>query len=221
MEVIQLQVKRREKGTRGYVNELRQRGLLPGVLYGKGSPDMLISVGVKDLERILRTKGGSNAIIDLQVEGQTEKQTVMLRDIQRDPVGQTPNHADFQRINMNEVISTELPLHLVGPSAGEKAGGVVQHGLRTLSVEGLPAKLPPRMDIDISHLELHDKLSVRDITVPEGVEIISDLDQVIVSIVAPRAVVEAQPAEEKEVVEAKDTKATEVGKREASELEGD
>ncbi|MZP29293.1 50S ribosomal protein L25 [Heliobacterium undosum] len=195
----ELRAIRREKGSRGYINELRKRGLLPAVVYGKDKPDMLISVNAKELSGLLKAMGSASAILDLQVEGTDDRHKVMLKEMQRDPVGRTPNHVDFQLVDMNKPVHAEIPVHLVGTPAGVKAGGIIQHGLRTVEVEGLPGKLPPRFDIDISHLDLHDKMTVADITSPEGIEIISEPDQVILSIIVPRAVLE--PAESAPVLE--------------------
>ncbi|WP_170291704.1 50S ribosomal protein L25/general stress protein Ctc [Heliobacterium mobile] len=190
MEANQLRVSKREKGTQAYVKELRRRGLLPAVIYGKDTPDLLVSVNAKELQKLLNAKGSATAILDVAVEGGEEPKKVMVREMQRDPVARTLNHVDFQLVNMNEVISAEVTIHLVGTPVGVKAGGVIQHGLRTLEVEGLPAGLPPRIDLDVSHLDLHDKLTVADVTPPKGIDIVSDPDQVIASIVVPRAVVE-------------------------------
>ncbi|MBM7866392.1 50S ribosomal protein L25 [Heliobacterium gestii] len=189
----ELRAIRREKGSRGYINELRKRGLLPAVVYGKDKPDMLISVNAKELQGLLKAIGSASAILDLQVEGTDDRQKVMVRELQRDPVARTPNHIDFQLVDMNKPVHTEIPIHLVGTPAGVKAGGIIQHGLRAVAVEGLPDKLPPRFDLDIAHMELHDKMTVADIVAPEGIEIISERDQVILSIIVPRAVLE--PAE--------------------------
>ncbi|WP_170270280.1 50S ribosomal protein L25/general stress protein Ctc [Heliorestis acidaminivorans] len=203
MDVISLKVQKREKGSRSKLNKMRSQGLTPAVVYGKQKDELLLSVPVKDLQKILRSEGGLNAIIALQVEGEEkdEKHTVVVKDIQKDPIERTFSHVDFQEINMNEVISAEIPLHLVGDSVGVKAGGVIQHGIWTIQVEALPASLPGRIDVDIAHLDIHDKLFVRDVKVSEGIEIISDPDQVILSIVAPRAVVEDDKAEVAETEE--------------------
>ncbi|QGG48703.1 50S ribosomal protein L25 [Heliorestis convoluta] len=198
MEVIPLKVQKRERGSRGQLNKMRNQGLLPAVLYGKQKDDLLLSVPVKDLQTILHSEGGLNSIIALQLEGQAseDKHTVVVRDIQRDPITRSFNHVDFQQINMNEVISAELPIHFVGESVGVNAGGVIQHGIRSLQVEGMPAQLPGRIDVDITQLDLHDKLFVRDIQAPEGIEITSDPEQVVLSIVVPRAVIEKEEVTE-------------------------
>ncbi|MDD4587642.1 MAG: 50S ribosomal protein L25 [Heliobacteriaceae bacterium] len=197
MALIQLKAEKRETGTRGEVNRLRKQGLLPAVLYGQGLKDVLIMVREQELERVMSSGGGS--ICELHVSGDDVKHMVILKEVQRAVVGRKIIHADFQKINVNEAIAAEVPVQLVGTAAGEKTGGVVQHSLWTVMVQGLPAALPPRIEIDISALELHDKLCAGDLSLPEGVELVSNPDQVIVSIIAPRAVAEQETAEDEAV----------------------
>lgn len=194
MNVISMNAVKREKGTRGYVNKLRNRGLLPAVLYGKNSPDMLLAVDVSELKDLMKKGDAQNAIIDLKVEGEKQKFTVILRELQREPIGQVLSHADFQAISMNEPIRTQVPIHLNGTPVGVKAGGVLQHGLREIEVEALPTLIPARLEVDASELEIGSSLFVKDLSITEGAVILSDPDSVILTIITPRAVEEAAKA---------------------------
>lgn len=171
----------------------RQVGLVPAVLYGEGveAPVHLV-VDTIPLEKLL-SQHGLGSILTVKV-GQTEY-PAMIKEVQHDPVRGHIIHADFQGISLTEVLQTVVPIVLEGTPEGVKEGGTVQHQLRELEVECLPQDLPDNVVLEIGHLALTESLFVRDLTVPENVEIITDPDEVVVTVLAPR------PEEEEEVEE--------------------
>ncbi|HHV06831.1 MAG TPA: 50S ribosomal protein L25 [Firmicutes bacterium] len=171
----------------------RQVGLVPAVLYGEGveAPVHLV-VDKIPLEKLL-SQHGLGSILTVKV-GQTEY-PAMIKEVQHDPVRGHIIHADFQGISLTEVLQTVVPIVLEGTPEGVKEGGTVQHQLRELEVECLPQDLPDNVVLEIGHLALTESLFVRDLTVPENVEIITDPDEVVVTVLAPR------PEEEEEVEE--------------------
>ncbi|MCW2277022.1 50S ribosomal protein L25 [Heliophilum fasciatum] len=192
MDRMALGVQTREKADKQLVKALRRRGALPGVVYGQGKPDMLLSLDAKELGRLLTSRG--QGLVDLRIDGGEKRELVMIRDVQRHPIDRTLRHVDFQRVAMDQPVDIELPLVITGEAPGVKTGGVLQVALRTVGVSGLPQHLPAHIAVDVSGLEMHEKLTVGDLQLPEGVQLRDDQDKVILSIVAPRAVVETGEA---------------------------
>ncbi|MDI3481568.1 MAG: large subunit ribosomal protein [Tepidanaerobacteraceae bacterium] len=183
MEQIALKAKKRDSSTKGKINELRRKGKLPGVLYGKNVDSCPVSVDAKELLKILKTHGES-ALINLELEGQTHP--VLMKEIQRDTLKDTIVHVDFYRISMTEKIEFDLPIVLKGDAEGVKMGGILQHQKREISVKALPKDLPEHLEVDISSLKIGDTLTVGDLKVDEKITVLDDPDEVVISILAPK-----------------------------------
>lgn len=189
MVKVKLDARPRLSTAGSYKHSLRDQGKIPGIIYGKDMPNKLVEVDVKKLENVLRHGAGRNSIIDLSLEGEKgNKITVMIKDLQRDPVKGQILHADMQKISLKEKINTTVPVHFTGESIGQKKGGIIQSGVRELEVECIPTDLPEHIDVDISTLDIGDSLTVSDLTLAGGCIITSDPSTVVVSIVAPRRV---------------------------------
>lgn len=177
--------------------EVRRQGRVPAVVYGHGD-HVALEVDAIALEK-LAGSAQARGLIDLLVEGESSPDRVMLWDVQRDPVKGDVLHADFYRVSMTEKITATVRIHLVGePDVGD-TGAVVWHGLREMEVECLPGAIPEIIEVDISQLEPGDSLTVEDLEMPEGVEAVTDLGTVVVSLVIPRE--EEEPEEEPEELE--------------------
>ncbi|HHW29141.1 MAG TPA: 50S ribosomal protein L25/general stress protein Ctc [Syntrophomonadaceae bacterium] len=200
METVKLSAQYRERSSKGAVRALRRNGETPAVLYGKGVGNMLIKVPTRELEYILNNHIIGSTLIDLDVDkgDQKESYLVMCREIQRDPIRRELLHADFFQIELTQEIQTEIPVVLVGESQGVKKGGILQHMLREVTVSCLPTKLPEHIEIDISELDIGEQVTVGDLKVPEGVEVLSDPESVIALIVAPTLEEEVAEGEEGE-----------------------
>ncbi len=147
---------------------LRATGKIPGVVYGHGTHPVPVAVDGRALRSALTTEAGLNALLDLQVDG-TSYLTI-ARDVQRDPVRGTVLHVDFQIVRRDEVISADVPVHLVGePEELHRADGVVDHQLFTLTVHATPGRIPNVVEVDISDLDVGDTVRVGDLRLPEGV----------------------------------------------------
>lgn len=186
MQRVDLAVELREKCGKGAARQIRRAGQIPAVLYGEGS-STLLSLSPSDLLKILQSESGENALINLKIKGGKTKTeaSVILRDIQRDPVTRQILHADLFEISMNKAIRLRVPLVMMGEPPGVKEGGVLQHSLRELEIECLPAMIPDHIEVDISSLEIGAIIHVRDLQVSDGVEILGDPDGTVVSVAAP------------------------------------
>ncbi|GAB4268301.1 50S ribosomal protein L25/general stress protein Ctc [Thermincola ferriacetica] len=186
MVEVKLRVQPRPNKTRSYKHWLRNHGKIPAVIYGKDLPNKLVEVDVRNLESILRNGAGKNAIINLTVEeAKPHKLTVMIKDLQRDPVKGDLMHVDLQKISLSDKIHTTVPIHLTGEAEGVKKGGILQSGLRELEIECVPANIPDHISVDISGLDIGDSLTVADIAGQDGFAVKNDPATVIVSIVSP------------------------------------
>ena len=180
---------RRDTG-KGVARKLRAAGRIPGVYYGRSEASVLISLDPRALEHILATSAaGMNTLIDIVAKGvgEVDGKTVLVKELQRDPVYGTPLHADLYAIDLARAIQVSVPIHLTGTAEGVQMGGIVDHALRELELECLADAIPEEIPIDISALEVGDSLHVRDISLPDGVTLISDADLSVVSVVAPVA----------------------------------
>jgi large subunit ribosomal protein L25 len=118
-----------------------------------------------------------------------------VKAIQHDPIKGTITHADFWAVKMTQKITTQVPVHFLGDAPGVRTGGVMTHNLQQVHVEALPAGLPDYIDADISTLEVGDSLHVRDLVAPDGVTILDTEDEIVCSVMAPKALEEEAAAD--------------------------
>ena len=183
-EQLVLTARKREGCGGGKANRLRKTGSVPGVVYSDGAPAEAIQIDAHDFGMILQHHGDS-MILALSIEG--EQVPVLLREVQHHPVSGDLLHADFLKISMTEKLETHVTIHLVGEATGVKlGGGVLDQSLFELEIEGLPGDIPESIDVDVSALAIGDHLTVADIVLPAGITAISEADQAIASVLAPR-----------------------------------
>jgi large subunit ribosomal protein L25 len=200
---------------------MRRQGITPTHLFGHGIKSIPLQCDTAELQRII-ARAGMTRLITLEVEGYKEPRSVFIREIQREPVGGGLLHVDFYQVKRTEKIRAEVPLVLIGeaPAMKEK-GRTLTHSLTNLSVESLPDKLPPQIEIDLSPLvEVEDAIFVRDLVLSPDVTVITDPDQMVVRVSEARVVeevaAEAVPAEE---VAAEAEEAKEAGEKPEGEAE--
>jgi len=190
MEKRVIKVDQRVVNTKHSVRKLRQKGYVPGVLYGKKAGNIPISVHEKDLSAI-----GGAQLFEVVLPGGSYH--AVVRELQREPLHKQIRHVDFLQVDLNELIRTQLPVTLVGEARGTKEGGVIQAGERSLEVEGYPAELPETLEVDVSSLGIGDKLTVGDLSQDLSFKVLHDPDTVLAVVVATRTAAteeEAEPA---------------------------
>ena len=182
---------RAAKGSKKELSTLRADSRIPAVVYGGEKGPVNIALSEKDL-MAARRKGGVNAILHLKHEKGTE--TVVVKELQRHPVTDRPVHADFQRISLTQKIDAKVPLNIVGEAIGVKVGGgMLTHELRELHIKALPTAIPQHIDVDISALELHQMLTVKDLKLAVGIDVLDAKDQVIVRVAVAKEIEIAAP----------------------------
>ena len=176
------------------VRRLRKEGLVPGVLYGKGSTRAIV-VGERELRAALTGPSGLHAIVDVVVEGQTTAHHAVLKDFQRHPIRGTITHVDFHEVRLDRPIQATVAVQLVGDSPGSKQGGIVQQVTREIQVEALPTGIPEHIEADISSLEVGGTVRIEDLPSLEGVTYLDDPQVVLANCSIPRGITELEEAE--------------------------
>ena len=199
MAELTLEVQRREETGKSAVKKMRRSGVVPAIVYGGDRDPVTISVNrrvISDL--ITKSEHGIRSIFLLKLSDSDKSRHAMIRDYQVDPITRELKHVDFIRVNMKETINLEIPIHSKGVAKGQKEGGVVDMVMREMEVECLPGAIPDEIVIDISQLEIGDSLRISDLEMPEGVKSLEDEERVVVTVGAPRAVVEEETEDELE-----------------------
>lgn len=196
------------------VKVLRREGILPAVVYGHNVDSIPISLDMREASRTLDRLSPS-ALVVVDVDG--EQHYTLVRDKQRNPILGSILHVDFQAVSLDEMVRADLNIKIVGVApAVETYLGIVVPSLEQVSIECLPKDLPDRIEADISGLiEIGDSLLVKDLLVPDGVEILSDPEEVVVVVIAQA--VEEEIEEEVEIEEDFEPEVIERGKREEEE----
>jgi large subunit ribosomal protein L25 len=185
---------RAAKGT-GPAGRLRRQGWLPGVVYSEGKPAQTIQINEHDFSRMLHHHRSEHMIMDLVVSGAPARK-VLLKEIQHHPVDGHPLHADFYEVSMTRKVRVEIPIVLRGDPAGVQQGGILDHLLRAVEVECLPADLIEQIEVDVSGLAIGKHLTVADIKLdPARFTIQTGAGIAIAAVSLPRAEEEEAPAE--------------------------
>jgi large subunit ribosomal protein L25 len=178
-----LQAEPRSDSGKGPARRLRASGRVPATLYGHGVDPTSIHVSAQDLLHVFHQGGGASVLVDLKLDG--DEHLTIVRELQRDHIHNRFIHVDFMAVARDEKIVVNIELHEVGDSAGVKAGGVVEHHLREVEVRCLPVDVPERIEFNISRLRIGESVRVGDITPPDGVEILTDADTMVLAVVEP------------------------------------
>jgi large subunit ribosomal protein L25 len=191
MQQMELKVQPRQRRLKGDNKRLRRGGRIPSVVYGGDAEPKSIAVSEHELELLLRGGSRSSLVFKLAIEGGKESEQTLLRAVERHPVTSRLVHLDFQRVNLDEEVEIEVPVHAVGSSPkGVRAGGILEHIHRAVTVRCKPLQMPGHLDADLSELDVHQTYHVSDLTLPEGVAVVDSPDAALFSIVTPAMIKE-------------------------------
>jgi large subunit ribosomal protein L25 len=201
-ERTKLIVRTRETLGSRETRRLRKQGVIPGVLYGRNEP-VAIAIDERELRRALTGKAGLHSILDVEIDGTGSSHASILKDYQLDKVRGGVTHVDLQEVHLDRPIHASVTVHLIGgdDAPGVREGGVLSQPLRELNVEALPLEVPEHIDLDVSHMQLGDTLRLADITIPEGVTLLDDLETVAATVTAPSREEEPEAVEGEEGAE--------------------
>ncbi|MDQ3829901.1 MAG: 50S ribosomal protein L25 [Candidatus Tectomicrobia bacterium] len=181
MEAPVLRAWRRNRSGKGVARKIRAQGMIPAVLYG-GGENIPLSLPPQELLKILSS--GENTIFRLEIDGERAgDRQVIVRDLQRDPLKDSLLHADLYRISMDVEITVSVPIVLQGMSREvSDVGGVINQLLHEVEIQCLPGLIPHELTVDVAHLGIGEVLHVRDLPVPQGIQVLVDADEVVASV---------------------------------------
>jgi large subunit ribosomal protein L25 len=183
----------RETGSRES-RRLRRTGRVPGIVYGKSMEPINVAIDAHDLQVALHTEAGSNALINLEIEGGDTLLT-MARVIERHPFRSEYRHVDFVTVSLDETIQAEVAIHFVGSPVGVREGGVFSPRRTHVLVETLANTIPSGVELDVSDVEVGGSLRIADLPRIEGVEYVEDPEGVVMSVTTPAAEIVEEPEE--------------------------
>jgi large subunit ribosomal protein L25 len=177
------------------VHRLRKQGLLPAVVYGHGEASSNVTIDAHEFD-VLRRHSGPNTLVDLSVDGKKAR-PVLINQVQIHPVHRRPLHADLFLVRMTEELTVDVPLVATGEShAVVQLNGTLLHPTETVKVRALPDHLPQSIEYSVESLvDFDTALHVSDLVVPADVTLLTDADEIIAKVQAPRIEVEEAPVE--------------------------
>ena len=194
-ERVRLEVQQRHALGSRESRRLRRDGLIPGVLYGRGKKPHPFVVPERTLRSALGGPHGLHAILDVVLDDQKTTHASVVKDYQQDPIRGHLTHIDLHEVRLDQPISAQVAVELVGESPGVKGGGVLTQLVREVTVEALPLEMPDRLSLDISDTEIGSALRVSDLVVPDEVTVHADPENVLVTVSAPRLAAELEALE--------------------------
>ncbi len=188
---------------------LRRAQQVPGVVYGRAFSATSVVFEARALSRMIQ-RAGRSTLIRLHLAGDPTPQDVLVRDIQRDPVTNQILHVDLYAVVADQMVRNVVPLVQHGEAPVLEQGGVVLQLLDSLEIECLPRNMPQSIVIDVSGLDSFDsRINVADLQIPEGVEVLTDVDTEVITITIPVEEVEEEVEEIEEVEEGAEAEAGE------------
>lgn len=192
MSEVTLQVELR--GARGIqsAKALRKKDRLPGIFYAHGEDPILLSVDPKEFQKLLLKD--ANIVDVVFPDGKSRKS--ILKEVQKHPISDTPIHVDIMGIKMSEKIRITIPVVFKGTPVGVREGGVLEHALRDVEVEGLPLDIPDHLTVDVTNLKIGDSIALETL-VDEKFKFMIDVHHPVAHVSMPKAVKSAvMPGEE-------------------------
>ncbi|MFO7535557.1 MAG: 50S ribosomal protein L25 [Kiritimatiellia bacterium] len=191
---IKVVANKRAKGGSSESRRLRVNGVVPAVIYNDKAESNPIQINGHDFTMLMRGHGNTSLLMTMDLDGVEKK--VLVREVQRHPVSGNLVHVDFFEVSMTKKMRVDLPLRFTGEPVGVTiGGGVLQHLLRMVTVECLPADLPEEVTIDVTNLVIGQSLSVGDIVLDPKIALITAKDVAVATVTEQKVEEEAKPAE--------------------------
>ncbi len=192
-----VEVEPRQTTGKNAARQMRREGKVPGIVYGLDRPPFPVAVAPRKVEEVLKLETGRNTILTLALAGEDRTRSVMIRELQRDPVNDAILHVDFVRVDLARVLTLKVPVRLLGTPVGVKVdGGILEFLHREVEVECLPTDIPEHLDVDVSHLHINQHVSVSDLRPGERVKILTPAEETLAVVAPPRLEEEAPVAAE-------------------------
>jgi len=203
MEVTDLAVRVRREKKKGPARRLRRDRLVPAVLYGRATENILLTIKKDDLVK-LRKEGKEHAFIKLIIgdgEDKKNEKLSLIKELQIEPLSREFYHVDFYEVDVQRKITMDVPLRFIGKSIGVENGGELQHLRREVKISCLPLDLPDHIDVDVTHLGIGDSIRIRDLKVGEGITLLDRPDASIAAVALIKVAKVEETAQEATVAE--------------------
>jgi len=211
MERITLHAEKRDKTGKGVARTLRRQGVVPAVLY-RGGSSVPIKINSKELSNFMHATAGEQVMVDIEF-ADGEKRLALMKDYQVDPIKGELLHTDFFEVSLTEEIEVTVHVTTTGEPIGVKRdGGLLQHGTREIKIQCLPDRIPGHVAVDVSGLETGKSIHVSDISLGEGIKVLTDAGELIATVTAP--IVEEKVEAEAAVPEVAEPEVIKKGKKE-------
>jgi len=188
MATYEFNAKVRTAGGKSPVKSLRNSGVLPAVVYGRGEVGLKVEVSAKDIPLLYLRTLGKNSLLTMNLtdeKGATKQETVMFKEVQREPIKHQFLHVDFYHVDPKHPIKLKVPVILEGTAFGVKEqGGILQHPTRNVQVRCLPADIPAEIRVNVTELKQAESILLRDYKAPKGVTFLSDPRSVLAQVAA-------------------------------------
>jgi large subunit ribosomal protein L25 len=215
LEQIDLKAQVRKRTGKGPARTLRREGRMPAVLYGHKTDSILLSIEIKEFEKVVKKANIGSLLLNLQIQnGKTFTRPAMIRELQTNPVTGAFLHVDFFEIDMQSKITVSIPVVTRGKSVGVEEGGLLQIVRRELELFCLPTAIPEAIEVDITDLTIGDSIHVQEIALPADVELAEETDFTVVTVLAPT--IEEEVVAEEELEEGEEAAEEEVAEGEAA-----
>jgi large subunit ribosomal protein L25 len=173
----------REAGGKGEARRLRVSGKIPAVIYGRTTKPVSVAVDPVELKKAIATPHKFNTVITVKLAGGDK--LVLLKDYQQHPLNRALLHADFQEVRLDEVLSVDAPIVLVGKAQGVADGGLLSQIKRTIGITCLPGQIPATIEVDVTGLKFGTSLHEKDVKLPEGVKLSGHKNETIATLSVP------------------------------------
>lgn len=185
MEEITLSVEARSDRGKGAARRLRRSGKVPAVFYGPKSSPTPIAIDRKDFAAHVANLEGSHLIRFQSASSELERRVALVREVQHHPVSDGILHVDFYEVDLTQRLQVTVPLHFVGRARGVAEGGILQPIVREIEVECLPTDIPQFIEVDVTHLDIHDAVHFADVAMPANVTAVFESNEAVVTVLPP------------------------------------
>ncbi len=174
-----LQVNQREKKTRHSSRQCRRKGLVPGIIYGKGINNFLFEIGELELNHALSVTGEHGL---LNINSQEGSLNTLIKEVQRDPVTRRVLHIDLEKIEGNEEIETVVPINYVGEEYINKLDAVLQKNIDSIKVKCSPSNIPKGVNLNVGRAKPGDQFKIADVEFGNEITVVDDLNSIVASV---------------------------------------
>jgi len=185
---VKLAARPRSESGRNAVKQVRARGSVPAVIYGSKTEPANLEVSRREIEALLSKAVGENILVELEIDeaGKKTNRLSLIQEVQHHPLRGEVLHVDFHAVSMTEEIEAEIVVESFGEADGVKNfGGLLEQSIRAVTIRCLPQNLPEMIRVDVSALKVGDSIHVRDLPLPEGVQVLDDADLTVFIVAEP------------------------------------